>query len=177
MKPPSKASAVAIAWQATEPVPRGWRPWLTRLLGGYLAGLGHPGSGVTLLVADDAALQQLNSAHRGLPRPTDILSFSYLEQPPARKRAGRAPRRSASPALLGELAVSWDRVQVQAKTNGWDTRTEMARLLAHGCVHLMGYDHTNRAEDAVMRRIEERLLNEAGFSGLYPKPKGVRRQS
>jgi probable rRNA maturation factor len=158
--------AIGIAWQATEPAPRGWRQWLVGLLEGYLAALGHPGSGVTLLVANDAALRHLNATHRRRDRPTDILSFSYLPEPSPASRP--RSKRGASPALVGELAVSWNRVKVQARANGWEPRTEMARLLAHGCVHLMGYDHATRAEDAVMRRIEERLLVQAGFPGLYP---------
>jgi probable rRNA maturation factor len=147
---------VALAWQATEPIPRGWRAWLSRLLAGYLAALGYPGRGVTLLVADDAELKRLNARHRGRHRATDILSFSYL------------PGARAPPSTIGELAVSLERARAQAQANGWSLRTELARLLAHGCVHLLGYDHATRAQDRAMRRIEERLLTAAGFPGLYP---------
>jgi len=152
---------IALAWQASDPLPRGWRSWLARLLAGYLAKLGHPGHGVTLLIGDDALLKGLNTRYRGRARPTDILSFSYLE-------GARTP-----PPLIGELAVSFPRVKAQAKANGWPIRTELARLLAHGCVHLLGFDHATAAQDRAMRRIEERLLEAAGFPGLYP-PAGTR---
>jgi probable rRNA maturation factor len=178
-RPNRKSAPIVIVWQAAEPAPRGWMSWLKRLLAGYLAGLRQTEAGVTLLVSGDAALRDLNAAHRGSQRPTDILSFSYLDTPPRQeKTAGRraliAPRgkrpavRSPHGTPLGELAVSWDRVRAQARANGWDARTEMARLLAHGCVHLVGYDHATRAGDAEMRRIEERLLKAAGYVGLYP---------
>jgi len=169
MTPKSRKPArVAIVWLAPDPAPRGWNAWLTRLLGGYLSDLDYPDAGITLLVADDAILKSLNATHRGRNRPTDILSFSYLEVP--KKSAmppGKRPHKPF-PDVLGELAVSWPRAVDQANANGWDTRTEIARLLAHGCVHLLGYDHSTRRDDAVMRRIEERLLERAGFRGLYP---------
>ena len=170
-RPRPKPVPIAIVWQAAERAPRGMRPWLARLLAEYLRSLGYPGSGLNLLVANDASLRALNARHRRRDRPTDILSFSYLDPRKSRRAApppGPLPRRYAAIPLLGELAVSWNRVLAQAKANGWDARTELARLLAHGCVHLLGYDHTTRKEDAAMRRIEERLLAGAGIKGIYP---------
>ncbi len=164
---------------------------MRRLLAGYLAALGHAGGGVTLLVGGDALLRRLNARHRGRARPTDILSFSYLEDAgavpakraakrtrvPAAGRAGAlqraaqwAPLGAPAGELIGELAVSLQRARTQAKANGWSVRTELARLLAHGCAHLAGYDHRTRAQDGRMRRVEEALLDGAGFPGLYPAP-------
>lgn len=172
---------VAVVWQATEPIPGGMRAWLSRLLAGYLAALGHAGGGVTLLVGGDALLRRLNARHRGLARPTDILSFAYADARFAyadaraagkakstRKASARTPRAELAGELIGELALSLDRARAQAKANGWSLRTELARLLAHGCAHLAGYDHRTRAQDARMRRVEEALLDAAGFAGLYP---------
>jgi probable rRNA maturation factor len=153
-------------------LPRGWRPWLGRLLSGYLDGLGHGDRSVILLVADDAELRRLNARHRGLRRPTDILSFGY----PAPEGGAGGRAHGSAPALLGELAVSWDRVRIQAKANGWPPRTELARLLAHGCAHLAGFDHATPAQERRMLPVEERLLAAAGFPGLYPgKPRRRRK--
>ena len=163
-----RPAPAAIAWQATEPLPRGWRTWLGRLLAGYLAALGHPGAGVTLLVGSDADLKRLNARHRRRARPTDILSFSYLDPdltlpgPPSPEGEG-----GSNGTLLGELAVSFDRVKAQALENGWSARTELARLLAHGCAHLVGHDHATAAQDRAMLRVEIGLLEGAGFPGLY----------
>ncbi len=120
----------------------------------FLRRLGHGGRGLTLLLADDRALRALNRRWRGRDAPTDVLSWAYADDP-------------AQP-LLGELAISLPRAQAQAAANGWDLRTEMLRLLAHGCAHLAGYDHCTRAQDRVMRRVEERLLSAVGVRGLYP---------
>jgi probable rRNA maturation factor len=159
--PRRSRAPVEIAWQANDPLPRGWRPWLLRLLAGYLAALGYPRHGVVLAVGSDALLKRLNTRYRRRARPTDILSFSYLD-------GGPEHRSGTSPALIGELAVSWPRTRAQARAHGWPPRTELARLLAHGCAHLAGYDHRTAAEDRAMCRVEERLLEGAGFAGLYP---------
>ncbi|HUJ75465.1 MAG TPA: rRNA maturation RNase YbeY, partial [bacterium] len=141
---------IKITWQATDPALQRREEHLAHLLEAFLAGLGFPRSGVTLLLGDDAALQALNGRFRGLAAPTDILSWSYLTE-------------GSQPELLGELAVSLERVQAQARENGWDPWTELARLLAHGCAHLAGYAHDAPAQDRVMREVEERLLAAAGI--------------
>jgi probable rRNA maturation factor len=130
----------------------------------FLTGLGHGRSGITVLFATDATLQRLNARHRGQPKSTDILSWSYLDAAPG-----------GAPALLGELALSLDRARAQARANGWPLQTEVLRLLAHGCAHLAGYDHATAAQDRAMRRLEERLLARIGVRGLYPGGPGVRR--
>jgi probable rRNA maturation factor len=166
----SRPAPVAIAWQATDPLPRGWRPWLTRLLTGYLEALGHPERGVTLLVGSDATLKRLNARYRRRDAATDILSFSYLDtRAPSGSASRTANKAIRIPPIIGELAVSWPRTKAQARVNGWSARAELARLLAHGCVHLVGYDHPTRRKDLEMLEVEERLLAAAGFGGLYSR--------
>ena len=88
--------------------------------------------------------------------PTDILSWSYFEEDPDAE-------------LIGELMVSLDRIRTQAAENGWDIRTELVRLLAHGCVHLAGWNHERSEEEAQeMLKLEIQLLHRAGFEKLYP---------
>lgn len=160
----------AIEWQATDPPPRGWRRWLARLLADYLAELGYPRHGVTLVIGGDALLKRLNTRYRRRARSTDILSFSYLDGHALPGKASRGkPSFRAAPPLIGELAVSWPRTKAQARANGWPPRTELARLLAHGCAHLVGYDHPNPRGDEEMLAVEERLLEAAGFPPLYPE--------
>jgi probable rRNA maturation factor len=145
-----------MQWAA--PKPRGLNaPAIAAALRQYLRGLGYPHSGLVVFFGSDADLRALNARHRGKAKPTDVLSWSYVE-------GTRAKR----PPLMGELALSLDRVRAQAKANGWPMQTEALRLLAHGCVHLAGYDHLTDAEDREMRLLEERLLARVGLRGLYP---------
>ena len=128
----------------------------------FLRELGHAGAGLSVLLADDARLLALNRAHRGLERPTDVLSWSYGAGGYANAGAPGAP------PLLGELALSLQRAAVQAAENGWPLRTEVLRLLAHGCAHVVGYDHESDAEEREMKAVEARLLAAVGLHGLYP---------
>ena len=64
--------------------------------------------------------------------------------------------------------LSIDRIQEQARDNGWDSETELIRLLAHGCVHLVGYDHEQSPEDEQqMLSLETELLELAGLPFIY----------
>ena len=163
-----KKPPIQISWQAGAPPPELDEAALGILLAGFLSVLGYSKIGVSVLVADDSALRTLNARYRGQDRPTDILSWSYLE-----RGGGPAPGLVAEPGaeteLLGELAVSLDRVCVQAGENGWDMQTELLRLLAHGCAHLAGYDHETEEGEREMRAVENSMLDKAGLPSLYPQ--------
>jgi len=133
-------------------------PALRRALASFLKGLGQGGRPLSVLLASDADLRALNRAHRGEDRPTDVLSWSYLD----------AAEPAHADAPLGDLALSLERARAQAAHNGWDAQTEVLRLLAHGCAHLAGYDHQTAAEERAMRGIEDALLARIGLRGLYP---------
>ena len=149
-----KRPPIHLSWEAGAPPPDLDEKVIRRALAAFLTDLGHPSRGVSLLIADDPALRKLNRAHRGRARPTDVLSWRH-EEP-------------AEP-LLGELAVSLDRVRLQAARNGWDAPTELMRLLAHGCAHLAGFDHETPAEEARMLPVEIQLLAGIGLENIYPR--------
>ena len=90
-----------------------------------------------------------------MDRPTDILSWSYYEEDPEVE-------------WVGDLMLSLPRVQLQAEENGWDLRTELVRMLAHGCAHLAGLDHKRSVEEAEsMLKCEKLMLEKAGFEKIY----------
>ncbi len=105
------------------------------------------GAGVTLLLASDARLRALNRRYLGKDRSTDVLSF------PASGDLG--PGRPH----LGEIAISVPRAVRQARRARWTLGEEMALLVTHGFLHLLGYDH--ETDDGTMRRLEEILLRRA----------------
>jgi probable rRNA maturation factor len=148
--------SIAILWEAGAPPSELDEAALRSALEIFLAGLGHAGSGLTLLLADDGRLRELNRAHRQIDRPTDVLSWSYLGEQPG------AP-------LLGELAISLETAGRQARDNRWTLHTELLRLLAHGCAHLAGYDHRTAAEEREMKAVEVGLLARVGLTGVYPE--------
>lgn len=161
---PTRLSPIHLSWAAGAPPPELDEAALRDALERFLALLGHAGAGLSLLLADDAALRALNREHRGLDRPTDVLSWSYLEP----GQAARPAPADEPPPLAGELALSLERAAAQATENGWDLPTEVLRLLAHGCAHVAGYDHGTDAEEREMKAVEVRLLAAVGLPGLYP---------
>jgi len=112
---------------------------------------------VGVLITDDAHIHQLNRDYRGVDAPTDVLSFADDGAP------GFAAPPDA-PRYLGDIAISFERVLAQAAEYGHAPARELAFLAAHGCLHLLGYDH-ERGPDAAaaMRAREEAAMRELGL--------------
>ena len=139
------------------------------------AGCGEPPGPLGIVIADDATLSQLNQAYRGLAGTTDVLSFSPSL---AGKHYGSAEHVSShgevdafvlppsEQAGLGELIISYAQAERQARAAGHTVRTELALLLAHGILHLLGYDHENVAEGEKMRGWESKLMGRIEAAGL-----------
>lgn len=165
--PSTTGLTVRLSWADGAPSPDLDEGDLRAALVALLAGLGYREGELGVLFADDARLRALNREQRGLDRPTDVLSWCYAR--PTDPAAGEAPAGPpGAPLLLGELALSLQRAAAQAVENGWALRTEVLRLLAHGCAHVAGYDHETEAEERVMKAAEVRLLDALGLPGLYP---------
>ncbi|MEZ2348820.1 rRNA maturation RNase YbeY [Terriglobus sp. RCC_193] len=95
---------------------------------------------VTVLLADDARLKELNRNFRGKNKPTDVLSFPAFEN---------------EEGYAGDLAISLDTAQRQADEHGHSLEDELRTLMLHGVLHLAGYDHeTDKGE---MRALEAEL--------------------
>jgi probable rRNA maturation factor len=104
-------------------------------------------TGITLLLASDAEIRRLNRVHLGRDRTTDVLAFpSGGDLEPGQPH-------------LGEIAISVPCARRQARRARWGVKDEMALLVTHGYLHLLGYDH--ETDDGAMRRLEEDLLKRA----------------
>jgi probable rRNA maturation factor len=107
----------------------------------------------------DGEIREVNATRRGIDEATDVLSFPMLEMKPggvvAQDFFVLPPD---SPVHLGEVLVSVDRVESQAKDAGHSTDRELAYLTVHGVLHILGYDHEIEAERRAMRKREEEVL-------------------
>ena len=112
-----------------------------------LGALDHACSELSLSLVPDDEMTQLNAAHRGIAAPTDVLSFSLLEGAAAAHRG----------ALLGDVVIALGVAQRQARRGRRSLDDELARLLIHGVLHLVGHDHARPHEALAMRREERRL--------------------
>ena len=102
---------------------------------------------LSIRLADDTEIADLNAAWRGRDGPTDVLSFS-LDEGEHAEFAG---------ALLGDVVIGLGVASRQAASYGASVDDEIARLLIHGVLHLLGHDHEEPAETRRMRAEERRL--------------------
>lgn len=111
---------------------------------------------VCVLLVNDDRMRRLNSLYRGIDRTTDVLSFPLINptQPPLKSRGGV----EEGLFLLGDIVISLPQARRQAGEYKTPFNRELARLLVHGLLHLLGYDHEkNSYQAAKMRRLESEL--------------------
>lgn len=109
------------------------------------------GHSVTLKLVDDAEIARLNKSFLGCTGPTNILSFPADD-------AAEAPEHGSGDAYLGELALSVDALSREAALYGQSPLGHMARLIAHGALHLAGYDHGDEMYDLTDAAVDRVLL-------------------
>jgi probable rRNA maturation factor len=124
--------------------------WLRKLGQATLHALNRPQATCSVLLVDDAAIRDLNRTYRGVDAPTDVLAFPMREG-----RFGRL-----APDLLGDVAISVETACRQAGAGA--LRAELALLLVHGILHLVGYDHHLPAARQRMWRKQQAILAACG---------------
>ncbi len=110
---------------------------------------------LTIVLADDAQLRELNRAYLGVDEPTDVLSFPASETDP----------QTGAP-YLGDILLSVPRAGAQARAAGHPLETEVQLLVVHGVLHLLGYDHAGPAEKSRMWKAQQEILEGIGLSGI-----------
>lgn len=122
--------------------------------------------GVTVVLTDDTRMRALNSRFRDRDIATDVLAFPFHDDPDHPEEL-----EDDAGAYLGDVVVSLERAREQAPRFHNDPETELARLLAHGLLHLLGYDHHHPHDGRRMKAAERRAL--AGFlPGTLWEPPG-----
>jgi len=127
-----------------------------------LAALQMKDAEVSILITDDAQIQILNRDYRGFDKPTDVLAFSMREGEFA----------SVSGAVLGDVILSVPTAKRQAKIAKRPLLDEVTMLLAHGILHLLGWDHETKAKDKKMRA-ETARLEAAALAPAKAAPKAA----
>ena len=138
---------------------------------------------LTLLITNDDSIRDMNKQYRQQDKATDVLSFPLLEQPlvnapaeqlwmPAESEEGAiaGQEKGASafvtpPELLtnlGDIVISWPTVERQAKEAGHSSGYELLYLVAHGVLHLVGYDDQSEAGYHAMVAIQQTVLEAVG---------------
>lgn len=125
---------------------------------------------VEVAIVDDATVRSLNVRHRGLDETTDVLSFSLNDTGygaddyvGADEQATPKTTFAMPPGMrpcLGEVVISYPQALRQAEQMGHTIERELAHLLAHGVLHLLGHDHEEPWEEAVMEAHEAKILSQ-----------------
>ena len=128
-------------------------------------GVGFPCE-VDVLVTSDAEIHQLNREARKVDRATDVLSFPAFDLRPGELPGPGDADPGTGLVPLGDMMISLERVAAQAKEYGHSNRRELAYLVVHSALHLLGYDHLDEGPmKAQMRAREEAILAELGITG------------
>jgi len=110
---------------------------------------------VSLVFTDSETVRQLNREYRGVDEPTDVLAFYMLPQKIADSSFVLPPD---GVTRLGEVIISYPQAVAQAREQGHSLERELALLVIHGTLHLLGYDHEESGEERKMRAREKELL-------------------
>ena len=109
---------------------------------------------VSVTLCDDAAIRALNAQWRGQDKATNVLSFP-------------TPGDLAAKPLLGDIIVAYETVMREAQEMAKPVRDHVAHMLAHGFLHLIGYDHETAAEAERMEALERKIATALGFPDPY----------
>jgi probable rRNA maturation factor len=128
-------------------------PWLRRIARDVLAAEGVGPTQLGVVITDDATVRELNRRYLGVDEPTDVLSFGLGQKDdgPFALPPGEAPS-------LGEVIISCPTAMQQAEEEGHSVEAEVAHLLVHGILHLLGYDHLEAEDERIMRGREREIL-------------------
>lgn len=119
---------------------------------------------IALLACDDARIATLNGDFRAKPAATNVLSW------PSEERGAAAPGGPPIPPKddeLGDIALAFETCAREAVEQGKEFETHVTHLLCHGVLHLLGYDHINDADAALMEELERQILDRLGLPDPY----------
>ena len=111
---------------------------------------------LSLVVTGEETVRKLNQQYRGVGEPTDVLSFALSE----RKADDDIPFVTPPDSILhlGEVVISYPQALRQAEENRQGVEQELALLIVHGVLHLLGYEHDEPAREKEMRALEREIL-------------------
>jgi probable rRNA maturation factor len=108
-----------------------------------------------IVITNDETVHQLNREYRNIDKPTDVLAFALAEESGEADPFVAPPE---EPKPLGEVIVSYPTAVKQATEHGHSTERELALLVVHGVLHLLGYDHDTDAAEEEMQALERQTL-------------------
>ncbi|RAU23841.1 rRNA maturation RNase YbeY [Paramagnetospirillum kuznetsovii] len=115
---------------------------------------------LSIVLADDAIVQDLNRNWRGKNQPTNVLSFAALDDEDA-------PLVPGAPLMLGDVILAYETTAAEAKEQGKPFADHFSHLVVHGVLHLLGFDHEDEDEAVEMEALESTLMAALGIPDPY----------
>lgn len=109
---------------------------------------------VSVTFVDNAFIHKLNKEYRQIDRPTDVISFAFLDNEEDKNNQ----LHGQGIVCLGDIYISVDKAQEQAKEYGHSLQRELSFLFVHGLLHLLGYDHMTPEDEKVMFALQDEIL-------------------
>jgi len=117
-----------------------------------------PPSEISVVLSDDEHIRELNKHHRGMDKPTNVLSFP----------AARMKTPAGAPRILGDIVIAFETVEREAAEETKPFENHLSHLVVHGVLHLLGYDHEGDEEEAeLMEGRERKILASLGIPDPY----------
>jgi probable rRNA maturation factor len=116
-----------------------------------------PPSEISVVLSDDEHIRELNKHHRGMDKPTNVLSFP----------AARMKTPAGAPRILGDIVLAFETVAREAKEESKSIQNHLSHLVVHGVLHLLGYDHEDEDEAEMMEARERQILAKLGIPDPY----------
>lgn len=105
-----------------------------------------------VVIVDNKTIHEINNEYRHIDRPTDVISFAFLDEESERNLKG-------GPISLGQIIISYEKAEEQAKEYGHSLNREINFLFVHGLLHLLGYDHMkSHEEEKIMFSLQDKIL-------------------
>lgn len=124
---------------------------------------------ISILLSGDEKMQSLNKEHREKDKPTNVLSFPLTEPEELEKILHQPYINENSPIMLGDVALSLETIKREAVEQEKDFEHHLAHLVAHGLLHLLGYDHLVEEEADEMEGLEVKILMKFNIRNPYER--------
>jgi len=122
-----------------------------------------PPSEISIVLSDNEHIRELNKHHRGMDKPTNVLSFP----------AARMKTPAGTPRFLGDIVIAYETVEREASEEAKPFEDHLSHLVVHGVLHLLGYDHEDDEEAETMESHERQILAKLGIPDPYAERGGA----
>ena len=117
---------------------------------------------ITITLTTPEKIRQINNEYRQIDKATDVLSFPMFEKSELDEKIKK--QEFLHEDVLGDIIISVQKVEEQAKEYGHSFERELSYMVVHGFYHLMGYDHIEEKDKIIMRQKEENVLSKLGIT-------------